>query len=122
MPSRLIHGENGVSARRHGFADLGAVEVDGGRVAGRRNERRPLALMRTDGAEDVSRAGALIVRRRGARSALCPPPGDRVLLTDPSFLLEPDLSPNARALLGRDLLQESGEVFSNVSASLAFGA
>src|SRR5512147_542337 len=122
MPSRLIQDENGVSTRGHGIADLGEVKIHGGRVAGRQNERRPLALMRTDGAEDVSRAGALIVRRRGARSALGPPPGDRVLLTDPGFILEPDLYPNARAFLAGDLLQERGEVFLNVSASLAFWA
>lgn len=122
MPSRLIHEENGVSARCHGLTDLGEVEVHGGGVAGRQNEPCPLALMRTDGAEDVSRAGALIMRRRGARSALCPPPGDLVLLTDPGFILEPDLYPNARALLARDLLQESGEVFLNVSASPIFWA
>lgn len=122
MPSRLIQDENGVSARGHGVADLGEVEVDGGRVAGRWNERRPLALMRTDGTEDVSRAGALIVWRRGARSTLGPPPGNLVLLTDPGFILEPDLYPNARAFLARDLLQESREVFLNVSASLAFWA
>lgn len=122
MPSRLIHDENGVSARGHGVADLGEVEVHGGRIAGRQHERRPLALMRTDGTEDVSRAGALIVWRRGARSTLGPPPGDLVLLTDPGFILEPDLYPNARAFLARDLLQERREVFLNVSASLAVWA
>src|SRR5512134_3417056 len=64
---------------------MAAVLQDG------QNEPCPLGLMRTDGAEDVSRAGALIMRRRGARSALCPPPGDLVLLTDP--LLHPGTTP-----------------------------
>jgi len=45
----------------------------------------------TDGAEDVGRLGALVMRRAWPGSALGPAPGDLVLLANPGFVLEPDL-------------------------------
>ena len=55
------------------------------------DEGGALALGRADGAEDVGRGGALIAGRGGARAAAGPSAGDLVLLSDPGFILEPDL-------------------------------
>ena len=50
-----------------------------------------LALLGTDGAEDVGRAGALILGCGRPRAALGPASRDLVLLADPGFVGEPDL-------------------------------
>jgi hypothetical protein len=49
------------------------------------------AFFGADGAEDVGRGGALIVRGRGPCAALGPAPRDLVLLADAGFIGEPDL-------------------------------
>jgi len=59
-------------------------------VATGQDETRADASGRTDGAEDVGRAGALIPGRRGTGSAFRPTPRDFVLLADPGFVLEPN--------------------------------
>ena len=56
-------------------------------VAARQDEGRPDAALRTDGAEDVGRLGALIMGGAGTGAALGPAPRDLVLLPDPRFVL-----------------------------------
>src|SRR5439155_10969555 len=64
-----------------------------------------------DGAEDVGRAGALIVRRRGSRPPPCPAACDLVLLADPGFVLEPHLYRLAGRVALGDLGEALGEIF-----------
>jgi|SRR5665213_723004 len=85
--------------------------------ASRQNQSGALGLGRADGAEDVGRAGALIARCCGPRAAARPSAGDLVLLSDPRFVLEPDLYRLAGSLARRDLRQVLGEVFLNAAAA-----
>jgi hypothetical protein len=91
VPAGLIDHEDGMLSQGHFGRDLGEVEVHRFGVAGRQDQGRALALAGADGAEDVGRSGALIVRCRGPRAPPRPPPGDLVLLPDPSLVREPDL-------------------------------
>lgn len=115
MPSRLIEQQHGVSAWRHGFGDFLEMQRHGGGIAERQDEAGGRAVGRTDRAEDVGRAGALVMWRRGTRPTPCPSPCDLVLLTDPRLVLEPDLYRLARGVSTGDLVQADGEVFLNVS-------
>jgi len=56
-----------------------------------RTRAAPFFLLRADRPEDVGRGGALIVRRRGAGSALGAASGDLVLLADARLIGEPDI-------------------------------
>ena len=112
MPSRLIDHEHGVCARRHFGGDFGQMQVHRLDIADGKDQSRALALFGADGAEDVSRGGALIIRRRGPCAALRPSPRDLVLLPDAGFVGEPDLyCGRIDVLLARDLVQTGGKVF-----------
>ena len=102
-----LRGEYGIDARIKWPNDVLADQMLVAETAGAFGVGRIDAL----GAEDVRRAGPLIVRCRRARAAPGPAPGYLVLLTDAGFVLEPDLYAGARALVARDLLHEDGEVF-----------
>jgi len=92
------------------------VQVHGGGVAEGQDQGRALAVLRADGAKDVGRGVALILRCRGPGATPCPAAGDAVLLADTGFVGEPDLYRlEAEALLARDARQRGGEVFLNVS-------
>jgi len=88
-------------------------------IAARQDEAGGGSLGRADGAEDVGRAGALIVRGRGSRPAPRPSPGDLVLLADPGLVLKPDLYRLARRVALGDLVEARGEVFLNAAMASA---
>jgi len=60
-------------------------------VASRHDERRALAVLGTDRAEDIGRGGSLVFRRTRPRAALGPATGDLVLLADARLVGKPDL-------------------------------
>lgn len=93
------------------------MECHGRRRTARQHQGGSLALGWADGAEDVGRAGALVVRRAQPRATACPATGDLVLLPDPGFVLEPDLYGLACGLARRDLRQDRGEVFLNAEVA-----
>src|SRR5882724_2368515 len=95
------------------------MERHGRGVAERQDEACAGSLCRTDGAEDVGRARALIVRRRWPRPAPRPATGDLVLLSDPRFVLEPDFYRLACPLVLRDLCQTGGEAFLKTATASA---
>jgi hypothetical protein len=74
--------ENGVRAGRYCSGDL--LEMQGHRlgIAERQDEGCTLAVLRTDGAEDIGRDGALIARRGRPRTTFRPTPCDLILLAD----------------------------------------
>ena len=109
VPSGLIHEQHGVSTRRDVERDLGEVQVHSVGVAERQDQPRCLALLGADRAEDVGGLGALIVRRRGAASALRPSPCDLVLLPDPGLVLKPDFYRRAAREGRSDLVQLGGK-------------
>src|SRR5215475_7040378 len=61
------------------------------RVAPRQDQSDSLAFLRADGAEDVGRGGALVVRSGRPGSPQCPSASDLVLLADPRLVAKPDL-------------------------------
>lgn len=111
-----------MSAGRHGDADLFKMQVHRMGVAQGQDEPRPLALGRTDRAEDVGPVRALIMRRTGSRSAPRPTPRDLVLLAYARFVLKPDLDLGAFAKVRPDLLHLRREIFLNASRANSFCA
>jgi hypothetical protein len=84
----LVEEEHGVSTRRHGHRELGQMRVHRRDVAAGQDKGCALAVLGADGAEDIGRGGALIVRRGGARTW---PSADLVLLSDTGLVGKPDL-------------------------------
>ena len=112
VPSGLIDQEHGVGAWRDGLGDLDEMQVHRLGVAGGQDQAGALALLRTDGTEDVSRGGALIAGRAGAGTALRPPARDLVLLADARFVLKPNLYDlDVDRLFARNFVQARVEVF-----------
>jgi len=118
-----IEDESGVATCRHLAADSSEMQRHGLGVRGRHDQARCDATLRTGRAEQVGPVVALVVRRAGPRSTLGPDAGQRALLADPGFILEPDFDRLAFGAVG-DLRRDCrGEVFLNVSwaSSSAFG-
>jgi hypothetical protein len=122
MPSSLIDDQDGVSAGIDGGADFRQMGVHRFGIAPRQNQTDALALLRTDGAEDIGPLGALIVRRAGSCSALGPAARDLVLLADAGFVLEPDFDLYARFEALADRFDLGREVFLNASTANSFCA
>lgn len=91
VPSRLIHHEYGMGAGRYLGGDFLQVPLHGLGIAAGQDEGGTDASLGTDGAEDVDRLGALVLERDGTRAASSPASRDLVLLSDPGFVLPPDL-------------------------------
>jgi len=122
MPSGLIGEEDGVGA----WADLGRdfiqMPLHGLCVAVGQDEGRPDAALRTDGAKDIGRLRALVPGRPGPGSPWRPAPGDLVFLTDPRFVLPPELYLGIGRERGSDRLQRGGNVFLKSSMANSFCA
>lgn len=116
MPAGLVQQQHGVLAGADHVADLGQVQVHPRGVAQGQDQGGALAVLRADGAEDVGRRVALVLRCARAGAAPRPAPGDAVLLADAGFVGEPDLyRVETEALVPRDARQRGGKVFLNVS-------
>src|SRR5271165_2720312 len=120
LPDVLGRVEFGAFGRQRQYGDVfGNVEL-GGRVPagliehqhGVGTGRGALAVLGRDRAEDVSRGGALVLGRGGARAAFRPAPRDLVLLADARLVTEPYLYVARRdAFFAGDLLQAGREAF-----------
>ncbi len=85
-------------------------------VAFGQDERRALAVLGRDRAENVGRGGAPVLGRGGPRAAFRPAPGELVLLADARFVGEPDFYvARIDAFFVRDFIETRGEVFLNSS-------
>lgn len=115
VPAGLVEQEDGMGAGRDGARDLFQMQGHGVGGAAGQDQGGALSFGRADGAEDVDRAGSLIVRRRRPCAAARPAAGDLVLLADPRLVLEPDLYGLAGGVARRDRRQDIGEVFGSVS-------
>ena len=111
MPAGLIEDDDGVGFILDGLGDLCEMQAHGFRVAAGQDKARGLALSRTDGAEEEGRAGSLVTGRRGPTAAFGPPAGDLVFLTNPRFILKPNLYLFVAGDRGGNLRQLGGEVF-----------
>ena len=76
-----------------------------------RQHRRPLAVSRTDGAEQIGVVIALIGRLAGARALSRPQARQAILLAKACFVLEPDLHRRSRWQVSYMHLERVGEVF-----------
>jgi len=117
VPSGLIDEDDGMGATRDNRRYFLQMKVHGGGVAPWQDQGRADAARRADCAEDIGRAGALILRRRGARSAFRPAPCDLVLLSDPGLVLKPNLYSRARGERGTDLRHSVRKVFLKAAAA-----
>ena len=108
-----------MSTWRHGGRYLGEVQRHSFGVAAGQDERRALALGRTDGAVDVRRRGALVLGCRRPCPALGPAPGDAVLLADPRLVLPPQLYGCATGERRPDRCPLGGDVFLNAGMASA---
>jgi hypothetical protein len=90
MIAGAVEDDDGVSALGHGFADFGEVQVEGRGVGARQHQGGADPARRTGGPEDVGPVIAPVARRARPRALLRPDPGQRALLADASFVLEPD--------------------------------
>ncbi len=122
MPSGLIDEEDGVGAWCHLGRDFIQMPLHGLCVAAGQDEGRPDAALGTDGAEDIGRLGTLVAGRPGPGSSWCPAPGDLVFLTDPRFILPPQLYLGIGRERGLDRFQRGGEVFLKSSMANSFCA
>ena len=80
------------------------------------------AALGADGAEDVGRFGALVMRRPGASPSARPAPGDLVLLADTRFVLPPDFYLRAVGQALAEFRQCGGELFLKSSIAKSFWA
>ncbi len=109
VPSGLVE-QHGMRARRHRGGDLGEVQAHGYDVAVGQDETGGRALLGADGADDVGRRRALILRRHGPGAAPGPAPGDLALLADLGLIGESDsYGAGGDALLARNFLQAGEE-------------
>ena len=101
-----------MSTRRHCRRDLGQMQVHRRDVAAGQDKGRALAVFGADGTEDIGRGGALIVGRRGSRTAPGPAPSDLVLLSHTGLVGKPDLYRGwIDLLVACELVLTSGKLF-----------
>src|SRR6201995_1130671 len=117
MPSGLVQHQYGMRSRRHRGRDLGQVQVHRHDVATRHDQGCTLAVLRTNGAEDIGRGGPLIAERHRSRAALAPAPADLGLLSDARFVLKPHFYRLAGSLVMRNLFHTREEVFLKASSA-----
>ena len=122
VPPGPVEHEQGVGGRLDGERDLVEVELHGRGVALGQHQPGALAPGGANGAEDVGRPGALVVRRAGPGAAASPAPGDLVLLADTRLVLPPDLYRGAGRQARPERRQLFGEVFLKASSANSFWA
>ena len=92
MPSRPIYDEQGDCSRTDAFSDFNQMLVHGFDVDGRQHQGSANASGWADRAEEVGPVETPVARRARAASTLGPDAGQRALLPDPCFVLEPDFN------------------------------
>ena len=96
-------------------ADFGQMHGHCIGIGGGQDERGRSAALRTDGTKNVSPLVALVAWRTRSRSPSGPNAGQRTLLTDAGFVLEPDFDRLVFGVLGKLCRDGRGEVFLNAS-------
>jgi len=110
-----VEDDGGMCAGTDLTTDLGEMQRQRFAVGDRKNKGRGGPALRTSGAEDVGPFIALVARSARARSALCPNAGQRALLADPRFVLEPDFDGLVPGAIRELRCHRRGEVFLNAS-------
>jgi len=92
MPSGPVHDEQGDCSGTNAFSNFNQVLVHGFDVDGRQHQSGANATGRADGTEQIRPVEAPVARRARAAAAPGPDAGQRALLPDPCFILEPDFN------------------------------
>jgi len=100
---------------RDAAANFGQMHRHGIGIGRGQDERRRRAVLRTDRAKDVGPLVTLVTGRTRSRASSGPNPGQRTLLTDTGFVLEPDFDRLAFGMFGKSRRDRRGEVFLNAS-------
>ena len=108
-----------MSTGRDGGGYFGEVERHLRSIAARQHQARSLALSRADRTVDIGRCRALILGSRRPCAAFGPSPCDAVLLTDPGFVLPPQLYGRPTRECRFDRCQLGWEVFLRTSMASA---
>ncbi len=112
----MVEWQHGMAARADHGGSHGEVPAHRLGVAARQYQGCALALLRTDGTEDVGGGIALVLRRRRPGAAPGPAACDLVLLAYPGLIGEPNLeSLGPDPLVPRDTCQRGGEVLLNAA-------
>jgi hypothetical protein len=90
VPSRAIHQQHGLCARRNPARDFVNVQLHGPGVGDRKREGRAGSARRTNRAEEIGVFVALVGGLAWPGSAPRPLANNAVLLADARFILEPD--------------------------------
>ena len=115
MIAGAIEDESGMATSRYLSADSSEMQRHSFGVGCGHDQTCCDATLRTGRTEQVGPIVASVVRRAGSRSTLGPDAGQRPLLADPGFILEPDFDRLVFGAVG-DLRHDCrGEVFLNVS-------
>ena len=120
VPAGPVEHDHGVGFGGDGAGDLVEVHLHGFGVAAGQDQAGTLAVLRTNGAEDIGRLRALVVRRARPCAAPRPAPREAVLLADPRLVLPPYLYRGAGRQARRDLRQLGREAFLKASSAYAF--
>ena len=104
VPTGTIQDHHGMGIGGDLTADLAEMVVHGNGIADRHDQRRCLALRRTDRTKHIGRGEAEILRCRRPTAGLPPHPGQAVLLADASLVLKPHLDSFAAHLRRPDSL------------------
>ena len=91
VPAGLVECKHGVGAGRDAPADRIEVMLHGAGIGARKHQRGAGIARRTNGAEQIGVGVTLILRLARPRPLLGPLIHQAVLLSDPHFILEPDL-------------------------------
>ena len=110
MPACAIQHQGYLHICVNRLADLGQMQVHAKRVGGWHQIADRLTAARTGGPEQIHPLVFRLPPTPGTRSPLCPNMGQRTLLAESAFVLEPDLDPSVRVRL-LDFLQLFSEVF-----------
>lgn len=122
VPARLIPHQHGMSGGSDLRGDLVEMPLHGLGVTAGQDESGTDTALGANGAEDIGRLGALVVRRDRTGSPFGPAPGDLVLLADPGFILPPQFYLGSGRQGGSDRCQLAGEVFLKASRASTFWA
>ena len=117
MPACPIKDQEGMRSGGDGAGDLGQAGGHCPGVDAGQHETGCGAAGRTDGTEEIGPLIAGIAGRAGSGAAPGPDAGDRALLADPCFILEPDLQRLAPCPRGDRRSYRFGEVFLNAACA-----
>ena len=119
MPSGAVADHRGDGAWRDMQADFGEMQGHALGAGGRRDDRRTETARGTDRAEQVGVVVTIVTHHGRTGPHRRPDIGQRPLLPDPGFILEPDFDTARGGAAQQGILQMGAEVFLKASCASA---